>query len=111
MPADGVNLKFRDQRPQPDTCIRRSWAGFSVECVRIRQARAFEYDWEGPRHYLAVHDILLRDGEVKVGGRRACEVWALKRPDLTPLQFGAFALTEPTPAFSLLVEALRYRAA
>ena len=71
MPTDGVNLNFRDQGPQPDTCVRQSWVGFSVECVRIGQARAFDYEWEGPSRYLAVHDILLRDGEVAVGGATA----------------------------------------
>ncbi len=63
----GVQLKFRDELPQPDSCIRRSWAGFSIDCVRINQARAFDYHWQGRRHYLAVHDIVLRDGEVTVG--------------------------------------------
>lgn len=42
-----------------------------MECVRIGQARTFDYDWEGPSHYLAVHDIMLRDGEMAVGGNKA----------------------------------------
>lgn len=71
MPTAGVNLNFRDQGAGPDVNVHRSWSGFSVECVRIGQARAFEYDWEGPGHYLAVHDIVLRDGEVVVGGDAA----------------------------------------
>lgn len=64
----GVRLDFRDKLTRPDSCIRQSWVGLSVERVRISQARAFDYDWHGPNHYLAVHDILLRDGEVTVGG-------------------------------------------
>lgn len=64
----GVRLDFRDKITRPDSCIRQSWAGFSVECVRINQARAFDYDWQGQTHYLAVHNISLQDGEVTVGG-------------------------------------------
>jgi AraC family transcriptional regulator len=48
--------------------LQRSWPGFSLESVRIRESRAFDYDWLGDRHYLAVHHIVLRDGEVAVDG-------------------------------------------
>lgn len=67
MSQSGVDLKFRDEPSRPDACLHRSWAGFSVEYVQIHQPRAFDYDWNGPRHYLALHDILLRDGEVAIG--------------------------------------------
>ena len=66
-PMAGVRIKFRDEPARPDSCIRRSWAGFTIESVRINQARAFDYDWQGSSHYLAVHDIVLSDGEVAVG--------------------------------------------
>jgi len=64
----GVDLRFRNDIAGPDGCVRRSWPGYSVECTRINEKRAFDYDWFGSTHYLAVHDILLRDGEVTVGG-------------------------------------------
>lgn len=63
-----MRLDFRDKITRPDSCIRQSWAGFSVECVRINQAHAFDYDWQGQSHYLAVHNISLQNGEVTVGG-------------------------------------------
>ena len=66
MSKAGVHLRFRDETRQPDACVRHEWPGFSVECVRINHARAFDYDWHGHSHYLAVHDISLRDGEVAV---------------------------------------------
>lgn len=78
MPTDGVNLHFRDERPRPDIFARRSWTGFAVECVRIGQARAFDYDWEGPSHFLAVHDIQLRDGELAVGGDTTANCFDLR---------------------------------
>ena len=39
-----------------------------MECVRVNQARTFDYDWQGQRHYLAQHDIVLEDGANTVGG-------------------------------------------
>ena len=65
----GVQLKFRDHRSFPDARYRQSWTGFAVECVEMNTAREFEYDWEGGSHYLAVHDIVLSDGEVAVAGQ------------------------------------------
>ncbi len=68
MPAESVRLTFRDAAPRPDVSVRRVWSGLSVEKVHITERRAFDYDWYGDRHYLAVHDIVLRDGEVAVDG-------------------------------------------
>jgi AraC family transcriptional regulator len=67
MSTAGVDLRFRDKVAQVDVGVRRSWPGYSVECIRINEQRIFDYDWQGPSHYLAVHDILLRDGEVIIG--------------------------------------------
>lgn len=66
MPVDSVQLTFRDAAPRPDVAMRRTCPEFSVECVRINERRAFDYNWVGDRHYLALHDIVLRDGEVAV---------------------------------------------
>lgn len=79
MPTASVNLSFRDQTSRPDGSVRFSWAGFSLECVRIGHARAFDYDWEGPYHYLAVHDILMRDGELSVDGNTAAHCTDLRK--------------------------------
>lgn len=67
MSLASVNFTLRDGTPLPDARVQHSWPGFSVESVNINQARAFDYDWQGDSHYLAVHDILLRDGEAAVG--------------------------------------------
>lgn len=67
MGSMGVNLSYHDDAPRPDVCVRRIWAGFTVECVRIRGAPSLDYAWQGHTHYLAVHDITLADGEVSIG--------------------------------------------
>lgn len=77
MPGDSVQLTFRGATPRPDIAVRHNWPGFSAESVRIQERRAFDYDWVGDRHYLAVHDIMLRDGEVAVD-----ELGKVQRADL-----------------------------
>lgn len=67
MSLESVDFRLRDGTPLLDARVQNSWPGFSVECVQLNQARAFDYDWEGDSHYLAVHDILLRDGEAAIG--------------------------------------------
>ena len=67
MSTVGVQLKFRDKLPRPEACVLRNFSGFTIESVRIGQACAFDYNWQGRSHYLAVHDIVLRDGEVSIG--------------------------------------------
>lgn len=67
MQSDTVRFTFHDGPPRPDDCVRRSWSGFSVEHVRIRSPRAFDYRWQGDANYLALHDIGLTDGEITVG--------------------------------------------
>ncbi len=67
MGSKGLHLTFRDDPPCPDERFRRSWDGFSVECVRLPNPRTFEYTWKGGTNYLAVHDIRLADGEISIG--------------------------------------------
>lgn len=68
MGSRGVNLTFQYDVPSPDIFVRRSWDGFSVDSVRIRSARNFDYAWQGGANYLALHDIVLTDGEIAIGG-------------------------------------------
>lgn len=67
MPLENVKLSFRDALPKSDVMIRRNWGGFVVDAVRIGEPCAFDYSWRGEAHYLALHDIMLRDGEVNLG--------------------------------------------
>lgn len=66
MQSTGLQLSFQDAPPRPDDYIRRNWNGFSVECVRLRSPRSLEYTWQGDAHYLALHDIVLADGEIAI---------------------------------------------
>lgn len=69
MRSTGLHLTFQDEPPRPDEFVRDSWDGFSVECVRLQGARAFECTWQGDAIYLALHDIALADGEITIGVR------------------------------------------
>jgi AraC family transcriptional regulator len=45
-------------------------AGFSVQHSRIRLPAEYDFSWDGGRHYLAHHDLVLLDGEMEVGGEK-----------------------------------------
>ena len=70
MPAESVSLSFKEGPCRPDSRCLLSVGDFTVERVRMHQQRAFEYDWRGTSHYLAIHDIDLLDGETLVDGAR-----------------------------------------
>ena len=57
---------------EPDHLVPRrqemDGAGFSVEQVALDDDAGFEYAWSSERYYLALHDLRLRDGEVRVDG-------------------------------------------
>lgn len=73
MRSDQVCLSFKDGVPRPDTRLAFSAGGFSLEHVRINERRAFDYDWRGTSHYLALHDIDLSDGETMIEGARVVQ--------------------------------------
>jgi AraC family transcriptional regulator len=73
MEAAGVTLQFEEDAVAPPLQRRAAFAGFSVEIVRMQAPAAFDYSWEGGRHYLALHDIVLRDGEIRIDGACAAD--------------------------------------
>ena len=68
MQSKGIQLDFHDAAHCADASTRRSWTGFSIETTILHGARAVGYGWDGSRHYLANHDIVLRDGEIDLAG-------------------------------------------
>ncbi len=66
MHSTGLHLSFRDAPQRPDEYVGHSWSKLSVECVRLSKPRSFEYTWRGDANYLALHDIVLADGEIAI---------------------------------------------
>lgn len=64
--ADSLELDFR--QPEVDPVIIRSsqWRGVQVEFSRLRLPAEYEFAWNGSSHYLALHDLILADGEMIV---------------------------------------------
>lgn len=46
----------------------RHWPGFSTEFVQINGLEPYEYRSRGDHHYLAIHDIVLKDSELLIDG-------------------------------------------
>lgn len=46
--------------------VSRSWNGFAIEQARIDDVDGFGFSRSGNSHYLALHDILLDDGEAQI---------------------------------------------
>jgi AraC family transcriptional regulator len=44
------------------------WRGFSSDFVQMSGNEEFQFAVAGTKHYLAIHDIMLEDGEIYVGG-------------------------------------------
>lgn len=68
MQDDAVSLKFREGQRAPETRRAFDIADFTLERVLIDGSQSFDYDWRGSRHYLALHDIDINDGETVLDG-------------------------------------------
>lgn len=61
----GLSLSFRDHTaPMPP--FRGVWRGCSVEHVVLNSTDGYDFRFSGESHYLALHDLKLRDGELRV---------------------------------------------
>jgi hypothetical protein len=63
-----VKLAILDQRQVEFGRRKASWRGLTVEHVELPTLGAFEYQWSGPRNYVAVHNIKLKEGETDLDG-------------------------------------------
>ncbi|SDC05880.1 AraC family transcriptional regulator [Sphingomonas sp. YR710] len=64
-----ISLELAFTSPTPPLArLPRDWRGFSAEYVDFTSDAPFEFRNLGDSHYLALHDIALRDGELKIDG-------------------------------------------
>jgi len=54
--------------PPPVSRLPRDWHGFSAEHVSLETDAPYSFKSLGKSHYLALHDMSLRDGELKIEG-------------------------------------------
>ncbi len=71
-----VELTFAEDISPPRAVLPA--ASFSAERVPLAPAR-FEYATTGNTHYLALHDIVMRDGEIRVDGAASIRQADLRR--------------------------------
>lgn len=64
--ADSLELEFRQPEAAPITSRSSQWRGVQVEFSRLRLPAEYEFAWNGSTHYLALHDLILADGEMRV---------------------------------------------
>jgi AraC family transcriptional regulator len=61
-------IEFREEDSAPAARQMFEAKGFSVEHFKITKNAPYDFHWVGGTHYLALHDILLDDGENLVDG-------------------------------------------
>lgn len=66
--ADSLELDFRQTDAMPDIVRSRQWRGVQAEFSRLHLPAEYEFNWSGATHYLALHDLVLSDGEMDVDG-------------------------------------------
>ena len=55
-----------------------NWPRIKVEIVNLKDVGQSEYKWSGPENYLALHDLVLSDGEIRVDGRENARLLDLR---------------------------------
>ena len=63
-----LKLEFKANVPPPVVRNLRDWHGFSAERVQLVSNDRYEFKNSGESYYLALHDIVLREGELRVDG-------------------------------------------
>lgn len=63
-----LQLDFKRSRRKPVQLQPRAWRGFTVERVVLESDEAYGFRATGGTHYLALHDMRLRDGELHIDG-------------------------------------------
>ncbi|CAN5254186.1 hypothetical protein BH10PSE15_BH10PSE15_05260 [soil metagenome] len=63
-----LELAFAMPSAPPVSRLLRDWRGFSAEYAQLTSDEPYDFVNRGGSHYLACHDICLRDGELRVDG-------------------------------------------
>lgn len=66
MRRNGVDFKFRRGKPAQTQRQEAEFRGFFAERAELSAGSGFDFRWQGSRHYLALHDIRLKDGEARL---------------------------------------------
>jgi AraC family transcriptional regulator len=68
-----ISLDLQVRREDVATQDRQGvyFKGFFAERVIVGGEVAYDYEWVGARHYLAIHDIDLKEGEIQIDGAAA----------------------------------------
>ena len=61
-------MDFESAPPAPLIRSVRDWQGFSAERVQLSSNEPYEFRKGGTSHYLALHDMVLNDGELRIDG-------------------------------------------
>lgn len=61
-----LSLSFREEERLPDAEYHAAWRGCSVEHRSMSTASEYAFAFTGRNHYLALHDIVMREGRILV---------------------------------------------
>ena len=77
-PSQTLKVDFRNQLARPDYHRRFDYRGLSLEHTRVTSDAAYDFSWVGQNHYLALHDLVMEDGELDVEGLPALRQHGLR---------------------------------
>ena len=63
-----IILKSRDGQQRQHERDTLEFPAFAVETVRISSLKPYDFAWSGRSHYLALHNLRLRDGDIELEG-------------------------------------------
>lgn len=70
MSAGSIDIRVREEAVVREERHSLTFNGFHAERVIVGGKVAYDYDTMGSSQYIAIHDIELRDGEIRVDGGR-----------------------------------------
>lgn len=78
MKQTSIDLQIRSDSAGRQDKQAASFRGFLAERVLVGGEVAYDYSWVGARHYLAIHDIDIKEAEISVDGGPAMPVTDLR---------------------------------
>jgi AraC family transcriptional regulator len=66
--ATSLELQFATGTSEPVERQPLRWRGFEIEQVKLETDQPYGFHASGGRHYLALHDLVLSDGELRIDG-------------------------------------------
>jgi AraC family transcriptional regulator len=73
-----IELRFRDRSENHERQRAFTARGFGIERVQMDEPLSFDYAWSGDAHYLAMHDIMLSEGEITADGKHRSNLHDLR---------------------------------